>query len=191
MLMRRWAIVPLLAVLALATSGCDLFPRLLGVPTDCQPEDIPNLAFGSSERIFRGTWTGVLVDWPNEGDSQDVTMEVQATYVDDSGYTVEGTFQLGTDPALDLTGEVTGGCFQQYDPAAADSIESASLPTRSSLDADVRDVDTLVWRLDADVTFFTPDDQDRATVEILAERLDASGDAVFSDTFLATRTNLP
>ena len=178
----------MVVALAVSASSCDLPRRILGVPDDCEPRDV---VVPTSDELFAGTWHGVLDDWPSSGDRRDVTLSVAATYDTESRYAVAGPFEVNAAPALALTGTVSGGCFERYLPASGSALTPASLPPSVLLSAEVRDADTLVWRVWADPMAFTPDAQDRATVELWVERVDASANVVFSTPVTVTRTELP
>ena len=134
MLRSRVLLVPLLGVLVLGTSSCDLVNRGLEDRFGtCGTYDPLETDVSTSEAVFRGTWSGTVDDWPVFGDATDLTLDVDVTFEDADGYTITGTFQLGTDPELALIGSVDGGCDETYVTSAASTLEPESMPPGPSL----------------------------------------------------------
>lgn len=143
------------AVLPLLLSSCVLAEYLLGIRDGCT-EWTRTVDFAASSEILGGTWQGTVADYPTEGADATLTLALTATYGDEEHYAVAGTFALGTDEALTLTGTVDGRCSERYRAGGAtsgaptrqegDVVAPASAPPPAGLEAEVRDAEgVLVW----------------------------------------------
>jgi hypothetical protein len=193
MVRSRALLVPFLTVLVLGTTSCELVNRSLEDFFACGNYGDPDVTdFSTSDAVFRGTWSGTVEDWPVIGATTDLTLDADATIEDADGYTITGTFQLGADPDLALTGSVDGGCAETYVASAAGTLEPAtSPPPGARLNAEAGDVDAPVWKLRAEWWAYAPDDQDRATIVLSVEHVDANGDVTFWTDLDLTRTVYP
>lgn len=160
---RAWATLLAAAVLPLVLSSCVLGEYLLGVRDGCT-EYTRSVDFATSSAVLRGSWQGTVDDYPAEGVASTLTMDLTSSYVDVRTYTVSGTFVVGAEEALALTGTVHGGCGERYlagDAAAAglpqvegDVLAPSSAPPPVSLSAEVRDASgALVWTARAYLRF--------------------------------------
>ena len=151
------------AVLPLALSSCVLAEYVLGVRDGCT-EYTRSVDFATSSAVLRGAWQGTVDDYPAEGATSTLALDLTASYVDAKTYTVSGTFALGAEEALALTGTVHGGCSERYlagDATAAglpqvegDVLAPSSAPPPVGLMAEVRDTGgALVWTARASLRF--------------------------------------
>ena len=156
--MSRFPLALVAVIMTLLLTSCGLFPKLLGVPTDCE-QYTQVLDFESSDRILRGTWTGTIQDVPTEGSERELALDLTASYVDRDSYALSGTFAIeGEDPAT-FEGTVSGGCAERYERGSATAgtavdtqdgpthdVTAQSYPPGIFLDAEVRDgADDLLW----------------------------------------------
>jgi hypothetical protein len=151
------------AVLPLVLSSCVLAEYVLGIRDGCT-EYTRSVDFATSSAVLRGAWQGTVGDYPAEGATNTLTLDLTASYVDAKTYTVSGTFALGAEEALALTGTVHGRCAERYaegDATAAglpqvegDVLAPSSAPPPVLLIAEVRDASgALVWTALASLRF--------------------------------------
>lgn len=71
------------------------------------------LKFDTDPTIFRGTWIG-QAQVSGQSQTSTLRMELTATYVDRSIYTVVGTLTFADDAALEVSGSVYGAGWESY-----------------------------------------------------------------------------
>jgi hypothetical protein len=148
----RLALVLLAVASTLLLSSCGLFVKFLGIPTDCEVYT-EVLDFDTSDLILRGTWTGVVPDFPTNGSQRELTLHLTASYVDRQEYAVAGTFELEGETPAAIIGSVSGGCRERYDSSGTgpqEQIESPglapqSIPPGVSFRLEVRGGGALLW----------------------------------------------
>ncbi|MFO8149304.1 MAG: hypothetical protein R6T93_03320 [Trueperaceae bacterium] len=156
---RRALATILAAALPAVLSSCVLAEYVLGIRDGCT-EYTRAVDFAASSEILRGTWQGTVGDYPAEGVDSTLTLDLTANYGDAKTYTVSGTFTLGAEEALALTGGVHGGCGERYAAGVAsaagpavvggDAVVPSSAPPPVGLSADIRDASgALVWTAQA------------------------------------------
>ena len=134
---RPWLLVPLALALALLLGGC-LFRQTQGID------------FATSPTILRGTWTGAVAEYPAVGASTPVTLDLIATYVSSSTYTVEGTFVIGSEDPMVIDGEVWAGTLHHW---IAPQVPADMPPW---LEADLSRDEEVLWHLSAVVDTEAP-----------------------------------
>ncbi len=81
--------------------------------TNCDPKP-ESINFTTDERILRGDWRS-LIPGSNEFEpGKQVSLKLEATYVNTTSYTVTGTFQVTGEAALTVQGLVKGGDTQAF-----------------------------------------------------------------------------
>lgn len=160
---RTWTTLLAAAALPLVLSSCVLAEYVLGIRNGCM-EYTRSIEFATSSAVLRGAWQGTVDDYPAEGEASTLALDLTASYVDARTYTVAGTFALGAEETLALTGTVDGGCGERYVPGDAtsaglpqvegDVLAPSSAPPPASLAAEVRDASgALVWTAQAYLRF--------------------------------------
>jgi hypothetical protein len=84
---------------------------------DCGPKP-ESISFATDERILRGAWRSLIPGNTEFDPGKQVSLTLEATYVDTTSYTVTGTFQVAGDAALSVQGLVKGGDFQVFTKSA-------------------------------------------------------------------------
>jgi hypothetical protein len=72
----------------------------------------------SDPRGLRGSYQGVVKDYPTPGEITQLRLELTPTVVLDNSYQLEGTFTLGNAPPLAIKGSVSGGTIYRFSPQA-------------------------------------------------------------------------
>jgi hypothetical protein len=119
-----WRNVLLLGGLTVLLSSCGLL-LLLGlifIQPVCvdfcggpYPQPKPeSINFTTDERILRGDWRSLIPGDTEFDPGKQLSLKLEASYVDTISYTVAGTFQVTGDAALTVQGLVKGGDLQAY-----------------------------------------------------------------------------